>query len=297
MGNYGIYVGNSCNPIITYSDFWNNEGGNFYGCGEWIGVNVTTNANGDSCDAYYNIQLDPLFVDPLNGDYHLSWDNFPITDSTMSPCIDAGDPSSPLDPDGSIADMGAIYYAQGFNANFEADKTSGYLQVTINFTDLSTPRDSIISWYWDFGDGMDTTYTSYIDTITHFYQDVGTYSVSLTVTDINDSTDTELKINYVTIYEGNEVNGYAYLSSQINHSGIKVVFERIAPSIYKDSTYTSADGYYFIGLPNGIYNITYLKDNYYSQTLNEPILWWYHIFGQCNKCDFRWSNVNRVIRY
>jgi len=26
-------------------------------------------------------------------------------------------------------------------------------------------------------------------------------------------------------------------------------------------------------------------------------LWWYHIFGQCNKCDFRWSNVNRVIRY
>jgi len=27
-----------------------------------------------------------------------------------SPCIDAGDPSLPLDPDGSVADIGAYYY-------------------------------------------------------------------------------------------------------------------------------------------------------------------------------------------
>ena len=108
-GNYGIYV-SSGNPDITYSDFYNNENGNFYNCGQWIGVNVTTNANGDSCDAYYNIQLDPLFVDSLNGDYHLSWANYPIPDSTKSPCIDAGDPTSPLDPDGTIADMGEYYF-------------------------------------------------------------------------------------------------------------------------------------------------------------------------------------------
>ena len=30
----------------------------------------------------------------------------------MSPCIDAGDPNSPLDPDSTIADMGAYYYDQ-----------------------------------------------------------------------------------------------------------------------------------------------------------------------------------------
>ncbi|MCK4358781.1 MAG: SBBP repeat-containing protein [Candidatus Cloacimonetes bacterium] len=156
-------------------------------------------------------------------------------------------------------------------ANFFANPTSGYLRLEVNFADLSTPRDSIISWYWDFGDGIDTTYTSYIDIITHIYQDIGTYNVSLTVTDINDSTNTELKIDYITIYEGNEVNGHAYLYNQANHIGIKVLFERFAPSIYKDSTYTNADGYYSIGLPDGIYNITYLKDNYYSQMLNEPI--------------------------
>ena len=50
-----------------------------------------------------NIDEDPLFVDPNNGDYHLNED---------SPCIDAGDPESPEDPDGTRADMGAFYFHQ-----------------------------------------------------------------------------------------------------------------------------------------------------------------------------------------
>ncbi|MCF7810977.1 T9SS type A sorting domain-containing protein [bacterium] len=45
------------------------------------------------------IDEDPLFVDPDNDDYSLQPD---------SPCIDAGDPDSPRDIDGSRADMG--YY-------------------------------------------------------------------------------------------------------------------------------------------------------------------------------------------
>jgi len=117
-GYYGIYV-YSGNPSITYSDFYNNENGNFYNCGVGVGVNVTTNANGDSCDAYYNIQEDPLFVDPANGDYHLSWTNYPVQDFTMSPCIDAGDPNSPLDPDSTIADMGAFYFDQSLSISDE----------------------------------------------------------------------------------------------------------------------------------------------------------------------------------
>jgi len=110
-GNYGIYVV-SGQSSITYSDFWNNEIGNFYGVNDSIGVNITTNANGDSCDCFYNIQMNPLFEDSANGDFHLSWANFPIPDDTKSPCIDAGDPNSPFDPDGTIADMGAFYFNQ-----------------------------------------------------------------------------------------------------------------------------------------------------------------------------------------
>ena len=151
-GNYGIYVQANYpgNPTISYSDFYNNEGGNFYGVNDSIGVNVTTNANGDSCDVFYNIQMDPLFVDPLNGDYHLSWANFPIQDSTMSPCIDAGNPSSPLDPDGTISDMGAFYFNQGvstdepvqpseFNlTNYPNPINSNINNLTISFT-IKTP--------------------------------------------------------------------------------------------------------------------------------------------------------------
>lgn len=44
-----------------------------------------------------NISADPLFID--NGNYNLQ---------SLSPCIDTGDPISPLDPDGTRSDMGAF---------------------------------------------------------------------------------------------------------------------------------------------------------------------------------------------
>lgn len=47
------------------------------------------------------IQGDPMFVDELAGDFTLA---------ETSPCINAGDPDSPLDPDGTRADMGVYYF-------------------------------------------------------------------------------------------------------------------------------------------------------------------------------------------
>ncbi len=69
-----------------------------------------TNTNGDPCDKYYNIELDPLFVDPDNGDYRLMPD---------SPCIGAANSeSAPLtDITGaardSNPDIGAYEYIPG----------------------------------------------------------------------------------------------------------------------------------------------------------------------------------------
>jgi len=62
-----------------------------------------------------NIDADPLFVDPDSGDFHLSWANYPIDDETKSPCIDAGAPWSPFDPDSTRADMGAYPFDQSIN--------------------------------------------------------------------------------------------------------------------------------------------------------------------------------------
>ena len=102
-GNGGINFSNSPNASVTYGDFYNNENGNFTGNPpSYLGQIVNVNANGDSCDFNMNIFEDPLFVDPLNGDYHLQED---------SPCIDAGDPNPQYyDPDGTIADIGAFYF-------------------------------------------------------------------------------------------------------------------------------------------------------------------------------------------
>ena len=101
----GIYKTGSSSASFTYCDFYNNAGGNLVGI-PFPGFEelVTVNANGDSCDTYMNIFEDPLFVDPTAGDYHLLED---------SPCIDAGAPNSPPDPDGTVADIGVFYFDQG----------------------------------------------------------------------------------------------------------------------------------------------------------------------------------------
>jgi hypothetical protein len=60
-----------------------------------LGSILTTNANGTPCDAYLNISASPGF-DASQG----------ILPPLGSPLIDAGDPTAPLDPDGSAADIG-----------------------------------------------------------------------------------------------------------------------------------------------------------------------------------------------
>jgi len=105
----GIYSTNS-SPVLINSILWNDSPDEIY-----INSGSVTATYSDIEGGFTgtgNIDSYPLFVDPVNGDYNLTWANYPIPDTTMSPCIDAGDPASPLDPDGTIADMGAYYFHQ-----------------------------------------------------------------------------------------------------------------------------------------------------------------------------------------
>ncbi|MCB9357485.1 MAG: T9SS type A sorting domain-containing protein [Calditrichaeota bacterium] len=65
------------------------------------------NVNGDSCDFDDNLYLDPLFVDPENGDFHLQ---------EGSPLIDAGIAGqiyeTTSDPDSTTPDIGLFYFHQ-----------------------------------------------------------------------------------------------------------------------------------------------------------------------------------------
>ncbi len=68
------------------------------------------------------------------------------------------------------------------NADFTFDTTD----LTADFTDTSTDSDGmVVEWSWAFGDGN----TSYAQNPSHTYENAGTYSVSLTVTDDDGATD------------------------------------------------------------------------------------------------------------
>lgn len=59
----------------------------------------------DSTDGVFgNLDGAPLLADPDAFDFHLT---------ALSPAIDAGDPTLPFDPDGTVADLGPFYFDQG----------------------------------------------------------------------------------------------------------------------------------------------------------------------------------------
>jgi len=90
---------------VRYCCLTGNIGGDW---GGWtppyqFGQRVRLNPNGDSCDVYSNIYQNPLFDDSADVGYSLCF---------ASPCIDAGDPARPRDPDGTISDIGARWFDQ-----------------------------------------------------------------------------------------------------------------------------------------------------------------------------------------
>ncbi|NQV18297.1 MAG: PKD domain-containing protein, partial [Armatimonadetes bacterium] len=264
-GNYGIYV-YSGNPLISYSDFYNNETGNFFNCGQWIGVNIATNANGDSCDAYYNIQLEPCFVDTANGDYHLASD---------SPCIDAGDPTSPFDPDGTIADMGAYFYDQNHpSADFTANIMSGTTPLIIDFSDQSTiglSGNPILEWFWDFNN--DGTIDSNEQNPQWTYYERGYYTVTLTVFD-GTYEDTETKEDYILLlnsapYIQNPLQDFSF-DEDTSDSSIDLFSVFDDPDLpYGDSlsfSYSGNDSI-LIEILNGVVTLTPLPDWFGSENI------------------------------
>ncbi|MCH7680592.1 right-handed parallel beta-helix repeat-containing protein [candidate division KSB1 bacterium] len=86
-GDAGIRATSGANPINTYNNVWNNS------------INYWSHG-GTSQAGIGSISDDPLFVPDT---YNLS---------ENSPCIDAGDPASQLDPDGTRNDMGALFFNQ-----------------------------------------------------------------------------------------------------------------------------------------------------------------------------------------
>jgi hypothetical protein len=88
---YNLYWGNSVASLIM-----RNAEGSFENMDS-----ATANAVSNSDGVYGNFDADPLLVDP---------DFFDFSLSPSSPAINAGEPDSGLDPDGTPLDLGPIYH-------------------------------------------------------------------------------------------------------------------------------------------------------------------------------------------
>ncbi|MBT5270575.1 MAG: T9SS type A sorting domain-containing protein [Candidatus Marinimicrobia bacterium] len=81
-----------------------------------------------------NIHSDPLFIDSVVEDYNLRSD---------SPSIDAGDPTSPLDPDGSLADLGAYPSPYGTPVPIVIDVPNDYSTIQAGLN-AANERDTVL---------------------------------------------------------------------------------------------------------------------------------------------------------
>jgi uncharacterized protein (TIGR02145 family) len=80
-------------------------------------------------------------------------------------------------------------------AAFTGEPTVGAAPLTVNFTDQS--ENNPTSWQWSFGDGGTGTQQNPL----HTYQNIGSYTVQLTVTNSYGS-DQEIKTNYINVTSG-----------------------------------------------------------------------------------------------
>lgn len=84
----------------------------------------------------------------------------------------------------------------GPNVDFGGDILQGCNTLNVNFTDFTIAGAPIISWYWDFGDGNNSTSIN----PTNNFVTSGDFDVSLTVTDIDGCSITETKTEYVSLF-------------------------------------------------------------------------------------------------
>ncbi|MBI9055631.1 MAG: T9SS type A sorting domain-containing protein [Bacteroidales bacterium] len=136
-----------------------------------------------------------------------------------------GDPSlqmrTPGQPDGPAGAVPTVPVA-----NFSASSTTVSESGSVNFTSTST--GSPTSYSWTFEGGTPATSTAQNPTVT--YSTIGTYNVSLTVTN-SEGNDTETKTDYITVQD--------YVPTYCTSQGNDFSYEWIAGVTIGDFTNTS----------------------------------------------------------
>ncbi len=218
---------------LSNNSFWQN---NTHAAGDNLppsfGEIVTTNNNGDPCDPYFSLFMNPMFVDPSNDDFNLT---------ENSPCIDAGDPDPEYyDPDGTIADIGAFYYDQTILApviiDFTGVPTEGIAPLQVQFS--SDVSGQVTDYSWNFGDGG----SSSLMNPSHTYTKAGAFTIKLTVTGSGGSN-LMSKEGYITVFDPALIPNPEFSAQPLSgFSPLNVGFTNLTPTELDSLRWDFGDG-------------------------------------------------------
>lgn len=179
-----------------------------------------------------NMDIDPLFAEAVNGDYHLTAASpvrdrasiaapyFPVTDFEADPRV--------LE---SAPDIGADEFSP-VRTSFSAAPLVGMAPLNVNFTDTSSSSSgSVVLWAWDFNN--DGIIDSNIQHPSFVFSTPGKYTVTLTATDAHGNRAVITKTAYIVAgdttdqdqdgiydYLDNCSNTYNPLQTDLNKDGI-----------------------------------------------------------------------------
>jgi len=166
----------------------------------------------------------------VSKDYVLNFDNNDTyADGKGITSTDSGGTWSDMNNSGTPDDIQFRVYGNepaAPTAAFSGTPLSGTKPLTVQFTDEST--DDPTSWLWDFGDEG----SSVDQSPEHIYEEVGTYTVTLTAT--NDiGSDDEEKVDYITVF--GPPSPYSYLNKDA-YSGYHCFIEQYQKRKINDLT-------------------------------------------------------------
>lgn len=198
-GEYDLWVSNDSKTGFQANDnlFWNSTGQAIVKYGSSTYTQLSAYVTGSGQDTR-TLQLDPRFLDPLSGNFHLS-PGSPLIDNGNSavanwPTNDAGGNARVDEPSIANTGLGAINFADRGAHEFqttglapvavlEASPALGTapVAVTLDASGSDDPDGSIVSYEFDFGDGVSTAPQA--GPIAMHTYTAGTYKAIVEITD------------------------------------------------------------------------------------------------------------------